>query len=125
MVKKGEKQVKEAHKTVANGRADLRDGEQLIIAGNIAVETNRQAFQALAQIAQSTADVNTAADRVYKLKKYAVSWEEGEKNIVKGRDLIKRGNSRIAEGESNITKGHKLIEVGRVKMQDAESSYRP
>jgi len=86
---------------------------------------NRQAFQALAQIAQSTADVDTAADRVYKLKKYTASWEEGEENIVKGRDLIKRGNSRITEGESNITKGHKLIEIGRVKMQDAESSYRP
>lgn len=58
LLKKGEKQVNEGHKKIANGRADLRDGEQLIIAGNIAVETNRQSYQALAQIAQGTTEVD-------------------------------------------------------------------
>ncbi|GAA4099074.1 hypothetical protein [Zhongshania borealis] len=125
LVKKGEKQVKEGHKTVENGRLDLRNGEQLIITGNIAVETSRQSFQALAKITQDTADVDTAVERAHKLKKYAAAWEEGKDNTEKGRELIKRGNNRVSEGESNITKGHKLIEVGRVTMQGAESSYRP
>lgn len=123
--KKGEKQVRQGRKIVEKGRADLRKGEQLIAAGNVAAQTNRQAYQALSQTVLGEYSADSASDRVSKLKKYTKAWEEAEEEIAEGNKLIQRGNSRVSEGESEIRKGQKRIERGRAKMQDAESRYQP
>jgi RND superfamily putative drug exporter len=106
-------------------RADLRKGEALIASGNIAVQTNRQAYQAISQIPQGAESADAVADRASRFKKIAKAWEAGEEKIADGNDLVKRGNERIAEGEAEIAGGQRVIERGREKMQGAESRYTP
>ena len=120
----GEKQVRNGRKLVEKGRSYLREGEQLIASGNVEVQTNRQAYQALSQTTNGIDSGEVALERVAKLKKIAKAWEDGEDEISKGNKLIQRGDTSISEGESEIRKGQKLITGGRDKMQDAESHYQ-
>lgn len=120
----GEKQVRNGRKSVEKGRSNLREGEQLIASGNVEVQTNRQAYQALSQTANGIDSGEVALEKVAKLKKIAKAWEDGEDKISKGNKLIQRGNASISKGESEIRKGQELITGGRDKMQDAESHYQ-
>lgn len=110
---------------VEKGRSDLCEGERVIASGNVAVQTNRQAYQALLQTAQGIESAETASDRAAKLKKIANAWEDGEEQISDGNNRIQRGTALISEGESDIKKGQELIARGRAKMLDAESRYQP
>lgn len=122
---KGEKTVLKGRKLVEKGRADLREGEGRIASGNLAVQENREAYQALSQAAQGVVSGEVASDRASKLRKIAKKWEDAEALIVEGSELIRRGNDRISEGELEIRNGQNMIELGRSKMQDAESRYLP
>ena len=119
----GEKQVRKGRALVEKGRSYLREGEQLIASGNVEVQTNRQAYQALSQTKLGVDSGEVALERVAKMKKIAKNWEDGEEKIADGNKFIQRGNQEISEGESEINKGQELIVRGREKMQDAESSY--
>jgi hypothetical protein len=120
-----EQEVLKGRKLVEKGRSDLREGEQLVAAGNVAVQTNREAYQALSQTSQGIVSAEVASERASELKKIAKAWVDGEENISEGNELIHRGNARVAQGESEIKKGHSLMELGRIKMQDVESRYQP
>lgn len=120
----GEKQIRNGRRLVEKGRSDLREGEQLVASGNVQVQTNRQAYQALVQTAQGIDSGEIAVERAAKLKKIARDWEDGEEKIADGNKLIQRGTAKISEGESEINIGRELLVRGRDKMQDAESHYQ-
>lgn len=123
--KKGEGYILDGRKLVERGRSELRQGEEQIASGNIAVQTNRQAYQAISQIPEQIKSPDDIAKRATRLKDIAKAWKAGETLIVHGNERIKRGNQRIIKGEAKISTGQKLIETGRKKMQASEKRYIP